>query len=250
MKSTITMLVFFLMSQIGFAQLSSRKLLRGQVVNDSVKVENVVVFNVNARTGTIAKFEGAFAITAKENDTLVFSSLMFRSKKMVLTKEDMEQDVVKITLQSLTNQLAQVNVDQSKIKSPIKNSQEAVDTKYYGDAQSSPKNTVMPNYNVIENGVDFVRMYKDVLKVLRKKNPKKNDFTTNVSFTEAVMNRVSYSFFSNSLKLRNDQIKLFLVFSENDPKSGVVLKKATDFELMDFLVGKNNEFKKITAIQK
>lgn len=250
MKSKLTILVFFIICQLGFAQDSSRKTLRGLVVNDSVKVENVVIFNVNARTGTITKFEGAFTIPAKEHDTLVISSLEFKSKKVVLTKELMEMDVMKITLQSLTNQLAEVLVEKEKIKSPIKNSQEVVDTKYYDDAQSSPKNTVMPNYNVIENGADFVRMYKDVLKILRKKDPKKKDFTSNVNFTETVMKRINYSFFSNSLKLHDDEIKLFLMFSENDTKSKSIVKKATDFELMDFLVGKNMEFKEITAVKK
>ncbi len=86
MKSNITILVFFLVSQLGFAQDSSRKIMRGQVVNDSVKVENVVIFNVNARTGTITRFEGAFTIPVKENDTLVISSLEFKSKKAVITK--------------------------------------------------------------------------------------------------------------------------------------------------------------------
>lgn len=250
MKSNIAIIVFFMMSQLVLAQQPARKTVRGLVVNDSVKVENVIVFNVNARTGTITKFEGAFTITARENDTLVFSSLMFKSKKVVITKEDIEKDVIKIPLKTFQNQLAEVVVEKNKIKSPIKNSQAVVDRKYYDDAQSSPKNTVMPNYNAIENGVDFVRMYKDVLKILRKKNPKKNDFTSNVNFTELVMKKINYSFFTNSLKLRDDEIKLFLVFSENDPKSQSIVKSGTDFEIMDFLVGKNNEFKKITAFEK
>ena len=250
MKSNITILVFFLVSQLGFAQDSSRKIMRGQVVNDSVKVENVVIFNVNARTGTITRFEGAFTIPVKENDTLVISSLEFKSKKVVITKAAIEMDVMKITLQSITNQLAEVLVEKDKIKNPVKNSQDAVDKKYYDDAQSSPKNTVMPNYNVVENGVNFVRMYKDVLNILHKKDPKKKDFTSNVNFTETVMKRIDYSFFSNSLKLHDDEIKLFLMFSENDTKSKSIVKKATNFELMDFLVGKNIEFKEITAVKK
>lgn len=250
MKTNIAILVFLLASQLGFSQNPIRKMLRAQAVNDTVKVENVIVFNVNAKVGTVSKAQGYFNITARENDTLVFSSLSFRAKKIVLTKTDLEKDLLKITLQVYTNELSEVIIEKNKIKNPTINSQSATDQKYFDDEKSSPKNTAMPNYNAIENGVDFVRMYKDVMKILRKKNPKKNDFTTNVNFTEFVMNRISYSFFTNSLKLRDDQIKLFLVFSENDPKSQSITKKSTDFEVMDFLVSKNNEFKKITALEK
>ena len=169
---------------------------------------------------------------------------------MVVTKDDLEKDVLKIILQAFPNQLAEVLVEKNKIKSPIKNSQEVVDKKYFDDEKSSPKNAVMPNYNVTENGINFVRMYKDVLKILKKKNPKKNDFTSKVSFTEVVMNRINYPFFNSSLKLHDDEIKLFLVFCENDSKATSIIKSSTDFELMDFLVNKNKEFKTITALKK
>lgn len=249
MKSNIVILVFFLISQLVFSQ-APRKMLHGQLVNDSIKVENVVIFNSNARTGTLVKYEGAFVIAARENDTLIFSSLLFKSKKMVVTKDDLEKDVLKIILRAFPNQLAEVLVEKNKIKSPIKNSQEVLDKKYFDDEKSSPKNAVMPNYNVTENGLNFVRIYKDVLKILKKKNPKKNDFTSKVSFTEVVMNRINYPFFNSSLKLHDDEIKLFLVFCENDSKATSIIKSSTDFELMDFLVGKNKEFKTITALKK
>ena len=249
MKSKIVTLVFFLISQLVFSQ-APRKMLHGQLMNDSIKVENVIIFNSNARTGTIVKYEGAFVIAARENDTLIFSSLLFKSKKVVVTKDDLEKDVLKIILQAFPNQLAEVLVEKNKIKSPIKNSQEVVDNKYFDDEKSSPKNAVMPNYNVTENGINFVRMYKDVLKILKKKNPKKNDFTSKVSFTEVVMNRINYPFFNSSLKLHDDEIKLFLVFCENDSKATSIIKSSTDFELMDFLVNKNKDFKTITALKK
>jgi hypothetical protein len=98
--------------------------------------------------------------------------------------------------------------------------------------------------------MDFVRIYKDVLKALRKNNPEKTDFTSEKSFTERVMNKVSYSFFTDTLKLNDDEIGLFLIFCENDPKSKIVMKPDNEFQLMDFLVTKNKEFKRITTFEK
>jgi hypothetical protein len=238
-----------LIGQLCFGQEIPRKLLRAQVINDSIKVENVIVFNVNAKTGAMTTSQGFFTINAKANDTLVFSSLLFKSKKIVLTRDNMTSGVLKIKLQTFTNQLTEVVISKDKINNPVENSQAAVDKKYFEDQKSSPKNTVIPA-NPIENGADFVRMYKDVIKILKTNNPKKTDFTSANTFTEVVLNRMNYPFFNSTLKLNDDEIKLFLVFCENDSKAKTLVKSSTDFELSDFLIGKNIEFKKITIPQK
>ena len=52
--------------------------------------------------------------------------------------------------------------------------------------------------------MNFVRMYKDILKVLKIKNPERTDFITPSSFTEVAMKTVSYTFFTNTLNLNED----------------------------------------------
>lgn len=248
MKNKIGILALFLLSQVCFSQLLTRKLIHGQVVNDSIKAENVVVFNVNSKTGTITSSQGFFSINIKENDTLVFLGLQFKSKKYVYS--DIKGDNLKITLQTFTHQLSEVVVSNQKNIKPIQGSQAIVDKKYVDDEKSSPKNRTMMQVGGIENPVDFVRMYKDVFKVLKKKYPKKTDFTTQTNFTKIVMQKIGYSFFTDKLKLNDDAIKLFLVFCENDSKAKMFSKSTTEFELMDFLILENMEFKKITTIDK
>lgn len=253
MKSILGIFILFLMSQISIAQETSRRIVHGQAVNDSIKVENVIVFNISAKLGAVTKLNGNFEIKARENDTLVFSSLFFKSKKVVISKEDISSSVVLVNLTAFTNQLTEVVVEnksksKEKIKPKIGSTRDIVDTKYFDDNQSSPKNTVMPS-NVTENGMDFVRMYKDVMRFLRKKNPKKNDLTSTVSFTESVIKKIKYPFFNNTLKLQDDEIKLFLVYCENDTKVKTILDTKSDFILMDYLIEKNIEFKKITSLE-
>jgi hypothetical protein len=86
-----------------------------------------------------------------------------------------------------------------------------------------------------------------VLKILRKNNPEKVDFYKDTSFSELVLKRINYSFFSNTLNLKDDEIKLFLVFCENDSKSRTLMEPSAEFQLMDFLITKNKEYKKITT---
>lgn len=250
MRTFFWIFVLFLWSQFAFTQEISRKILHGQVINDSIKVENVVVFNITGKLGTVVRSDGYFDIRAREKDTLVFSSLLFKSKRLVLSADDIKSSEIKVKLQTFTNELREVVIESNKRIKPITgNKQDIVDKKYFDDAQSSPRNTVMP-VNVTENGMDFVRMYKDVMRFLRKKNPNKNDFTTPTSFSELVMKKIKYSFFSKTLKLADDEIKLFILFSENDSKVDKSRKSKSEFELMDYLIEKNIEYKKLTVPQK
>lgn len=248
MKSKIGILALFLLSQICFGQVLTRKLIHGQVVNDSTNVENVVVFNINSKTGTVTSSQGFFAINVKENDTLVFSGLQFKSKKYIYS--EIKGSNLMIKLEVFTHHLSEVLISNKNDIKPINDSRAIVDKKYFDDQNSSPKNVAMTPVGGVENPMDFVRMYKDVIKILKKKSPKKKDFISKVNFTEIVMNKVGYSFFTDKLKLKDDAIKLFLVYCENDSKSNTFSKSSTEFELMDFLIVKNIEFKKIISFGK
>lgn len=247
MKNKISILVLFLLSQICFSQIGIRKPTRGQVVNDSINVENVVVFNVNSKTGTVTSPQGFFKIDVKENDTLVFSGLQFKSKKVVYSEI---KGILKIKLETFFYQLSEVVISKESDIKPIQGSQSIVDQNYFDDEKSSPKNRTMMQVGGIENPMDFVRMYKDVVKTINKDTTKKSNKITQTDFTEVAMQKIPYSFFNSTLKLRDDEIKLFLVFCENDAKAKMIQKSNSDFEIMNFLIEKNIEFKKITNFDK
>ncbi len=251
MKNKIGLVVLSLFCQFCVGQTLTRKPVLGQVVNDSIPLENGVVFNINSKTGSVIKPHGYFSILAKDNDTLVISSLAFKSKKIILTKKLLALPLLRVKLEAYTNQLLEVFVYSKKIVHPVEgNTQKYVDQLYSDDEKSSPKNIAMPADGTIEKGMDFVRIYKDVFKILKKNNPEKTDFASEMNFTEVAMKRVSYAFFTNTLNLKDDEISLFLVYCENDSKSRTLLKPESEFQLMDFLIIKNKEFKRIITFGK
>lgn len=247
MKNKIGILVLCFCCQFCFGQILTKKLLHGQVVNDSVKLENGVVFNVSSKTGAVINQQGFFSILAKVKDTLVFSGLAFKSKKIVLTEKEISAPLLRVKLVAVVQQLPELVVRGDKKIKPISgNTQKYVDMQAFDDEKSSPKNAAMPPDQTIDKGMDFVRIYKDVLKVLRSNNPERTDFTSDKTFTGLVMSKVDYSFFTDALKLNDDEMGLFLLFCENDSKSKEVVKSGNEFQVMDFLVTKNKEFKRIT----
>ncbi|MCW2120257.1 hypothetical protein [Flavobacterium sp. 7A] len=231
-----------------FAQAETDKMVKGQVRNQLVSVEDVIVFNTKHHAGTRVNAYGSFEILASVNDTLVFSSLVFKSKRMILTEKDFITPKIIVPLDIFTNELAEVVILAQKQVNPVTGStQRIVDAKYFDDALSSPKNTAMPSDQTIDKGMDFVRIYKGILKTMRNDNPGKQDFYKDTTFADYVISHVNYSFLANTLVLHDDQIKLFLVYCENDSKSRSLMNPALEFQLLDFLTLKNKEFKKISA---
>jgi hypothetical protein len=57
-----------------------RQSLHGQVVNDSIAVENGYVFNLNSRVTTFIGANGLFDMLAMPKDTLLITSLALKSK--------------------------------------------------------------------------------------------------------------------------------------------------------------------------
>lgn len=251
MNSKIGVLVLFLCCQFCFGQVLTSKTLHGKVVNDSIAIENGLVFNINEKTGGVIDQKGHFSILAKVKDTLVFSSLGFKTKKVVLTESEISSSFFRVKLNAIANQLLEVVVHAKYSDQPeFANTQKIVDKEYFDDDQSSPTNNLMMPTGTGENGIDVLRVYKMIFRNLKKNNPDKTDFVSDMSFTSVAMKSVSYSFFTNTLKLDDDEIGLFLLFCENDPKSRTFLGPNEQFQIMDFLISKKKEFEKITTFEK
>ncbi len=243
MKKYILVVVVLFLIQQGYSQSDDEKLFRGQLVNDSIKVENIIVFNLNSRVGVMSKEEGYFNIYALPGDTISFSSIQFKTKKILLSKTVFDERVYSVRLQQYINQLDEVVISNKKITQVSENTQKYVDKQYFDDALSSPKTTNV--YDGKTPGVDAVRLFKDILKLFKKKNPK----VIEPSFTETTLKRVKYSYFHESLKLKDNEIALFLLFCETDHKAKIISRSENLLNLMDFLYNRNKEFKEIQKVK-
>ena len=91
MKTKLSIIILGLFFQISFSQNEIRKPLHGQVISDSLSLESGYVLNVSSQTRTFISANGLFDILAKPKDTLLFSSLAFLSKKIVLTEKNCQE---------------------------------------------------------------------------------------------------------------------------------------------------------------
>ncbi|MDR6764294.1 hypothetical protein J2Y38_004523 [Flavobacterium sp. 2755] len=249
MKNKLGVFVVCLFCQIMFGQNGSRKSLHGQVTNKSLAIESGYVMNINAKSRTFIGPGGLFDILAQPKDTLVFTGLAFQSKKIVLTEKDCAQILFSVPLDLVSNELKEVVVRKDlKVQSLDKNTQKYVDMQFEDDKLSTAKNTVMYSDQTIKYGMDFVRIFKDVKKLLSKNDVKEEEIT-DIAFVEYSKANFKPDFFTKTLGLKKDEVDLFLMFCSNDPESKRHLNEDQKFELIDFLINKNAEFKKVNASQ-
>jgi hypothetical protein len=248
MKTKAVILVLFLFCQFCLGQTLVRKPLRGRVVNDSVKVESGSVFNINSKTKAFISSQGLFDIMAKPNDTLLFLSFGLKSKKIVLTDKDFAVLLLTVKLNTHITPLEEVVIKKTFIKPNLGNIQRIIDTEYFEDKQSSLDNPLMPSK--IKYGMDIDRIGKMIWKSFFKENPNKGKEVDYGDFSDIVPKRIHSFFFTNTLKLKEDEIGLFLIYCENDPKAKALLKPESEFELIEFLINKNEEFKTFATFEK
>lgn len=251
MKTKLKIICFLFFCQLSFGQNENRKSLHGQFVNESALVDNGYVFNLNSKTRTFISNQGFFDILAKAKDTLLVSSAAFKSKKIIIQDKDFAKPLFVVNLESQTTLLKEIIVKgKTEIKPAIPSSQKIVDMEFTDDAKSSPKNRTMPSDGTIEYGMDFVRIFKMASKVFKKNSAEKAGLNAQVDFSDVVSKELDSYFFTNTLKLKREEIGLFLDYCENDPKSKNLLKEEDEFMLIDFLITKNEEFKRITTFEK
>ncbi len=100
------------------------------------------------------------------------------------------------------------------------------------------------------NSLDFIRIAGMLLSLFKKENDSPKKVSPEIKFKDIAMTTYEESFFVNTLKLKPDEIALFLEFCDADPNSKKVLENTNPLKIMDYLITKNIEFKKLPSGEK
>lgn len=72
--------------------------VRGKILSDSASVEDVHIINLSSRKGSLSNSEGVFFMNVKENDTLQFSNIQFKTKTLIISKEIVQSGALTVKL--------------------------------------------------------------------------------------------------------------------------------------------------------
>jgi len=107
MKSSCILFLLLAISSPSFSQESI--ILKGKITADSIDAP-IHIINITAEKGTVTEASGEFQIEVKQNDLLLFSSVQFQKKEVLVTSEVLSSGFLAIELQKELTELDEVRV--------------------------------------------------------------------------------------------------------------------------------------------
>jgi hypothetical protein len=241
-RKLLTTLLFFI-SHFIYSQT-----VKGRVVANNYAVANVEIVNANSKELTVSDANGSFSITAKTNEALVFISKEHELKKIIINPKLFIKNELIVELMLKAEELNEVtitNMPSIKLSKDAKWEQAKLDQYTLEKNASKLKNPGVYD-GTIENGMDIMRIGGMIFKLFtKKKDAVKKVATEPIDFITLAKTNCDRRFFLETLQLKPDQIDLFLQFCENDPKSSTLLNDSNELAVMEFLLNKHIEFKKL-----
>ena len=233
--------LFFLVLLSGMVlSAQQRTFLNGKLLyrNNNVVAANVI--NNSSQFNTITDSNGEFQIDVLEGDEIIFSSVEFKFKTVIITKEILKKNrlVVNIT--------ERVNILDEIVISP-ENTEKFIDLKeeefkgydYVFDKSTKVVNTLTDDRQFTD-GLNIVNIAKLISSIIGGKNQVEKE---KLKASEVLPYVFADDFFINDLNLRQDQILGFLIYVDSKLPSQKLLQVSQQFQLIDFLIIESNNYK-------
>ncbi len=239
MKYWLTSL--FALSFILVSAQEKRQLLKGRLLYRNANVVAANVVNNTAQTNTITDGEGEFEILAKAGDEVIFSSVQFRIKALTITQDIIRKNRLVVEVNERVNVLDEIVVGPE-------NTQKFLDLKkeefskvdYTQDKSTKIENTIMRQGQLV-NGLNVVNVAKLLAKVIQRN---KNEASRTLIPSKVLPLIFEESFFISDLGLEQDEVVGFLEEMDLKLPSDRLLKKDKEFQLIEFLYLKSEQYKK------
>lgn len=235
MKIKLPWYFLLILFQNSFSQVETQ--FQAKIICDDLPLQGIEVLNLTSKKTTKSDTNGKFSILVKAKDSLMFVSKDYYYKKIVVDFDDLDDDNFIVSLVKKPEVLDEVVVFSIKkfpkikfdknIANQIKIEKEANNPKPYGVYDG----TIV---NGIGTSIDLP---------FGKKKKKQ------IMFKELVRKNYNETFFLETLKLTSDEIGLYLEFCDADPLSKTISATTNPFIIIDFLMRKNNEFRKMLALE-
>jgi hypothetical protein len=216
-----------------FAQEKGAVACRGKVNADMTNLEGIYVINLNTENAAITDVKGFFTINAKVGDSLLLSSVQFKSVTKAITTQDLSS-LFFVTMHPIMNELKEVVVKRPSV------SAESLGIIPYGQKKYTPAErkifTATSGF-----GIDpLLNLFSGRTSMLKKEL----EVEKKEGYLVQLENLFDKNHYVNTLHIPSDYVKGFLYFAVENPKFTRVLKtkNRTSIEfLMSELAAQYNE---------
>ena len=211
-----------------FAQEKGAVACRGKVNADMTNLEGIYVINLNTENAAITDAKGFFTINAKVGDSLLLSSVQFKSVTKAITSEDLSS-LFFVTMHPIMNELKEVIVRRYPNISA-----EALGIIPYGIKKYTPaerKLATASSGSLNPMGLDPLLNYFSGRTAMLKKELEVEKKETFLAQLEAMFDQ---NHLVNTLHIPSIYVKGFLYFAVENPKFTRVLetKNHTSIEFL------------------
>jgi len=231
---------------------SNRENIKGNIINDSLSVENIHVINKNSGKATITDKYGEFLIPVKENDTLFISSIQFENKNIRITDFIVKHKKLTIILFLKINKLKEVIVKEHRLSGNLQTDIHTTNIKNVADeftlelpnAGSIP----IPSIDSLDiqlglimsmNLDAFYRRINGNFKKLKKlQQLEKED-----EILKSIRNSITDNYFIESLKIPKDYIRNFLQYLVSKDIINLYIQNKK-MEVINLLINESFEYRK------
>jgi hypothetical protein len=240
-----TLFALLFVCQFSFSQ--TEKPLKGVVSSENFLLYNVDVINKNSQKSTTTNDKGEFVITVKANDSLLFYIKNFILKRLKVSSKQIELNNLQVEMLKKAEELEEVVVAR---KQNLKLSNDKKYEQSKRDEYATEKFDNNEGYQAMRkgtfvNGLNFVTIGKKLLDLLSKEKEPGIESSPEIEFAVLAKNTCDQKFYLETLKLKPEEIDLFLQFCDTDPRSKELIKNHNVLSMMDFLSAKNIEFQKL-----
>lgn len=206
------------------------------MAND-LPINNVEVINISSKEVVTANSDGVFEIKATKGNWISFYHKNYDVVKLYVDSLFDYNSTLEIKLTEKTIKIEEVLVEK---KQPFLKGM-----KYGMPVIPYNKPSVHFNDGSIPNGMDFMAIGKMIIGLFKNKDKIKIKEKKPVEFRAFTSQSYTTDFLASSLKLKTEEIEEFLNFCSFDPKAKEAVENSEKLVLLQFLISKLEEYKKV-----
>ncbi|PRX45828.1 hypothetical protein [Salegentibacter salegens] len=242
MKSSFFLVFLLIFSAHLFSQESI--ILKGKILADSIEAP-IHIINITAEKGTVTEAGAEFSVEVRENDLLLFSSVQFQKKEILITSEILSSGFLEIELQKDLTELDEVRLHQlsGNLASDIKEIK-TFDPRIIGFALSDKEPLSIEERKLVamSSPMDPVGLIYGAISGESEKLKKAIENNKLSALVYKARELVPDAYFTETLLLPENKIMDFLYYCSLKPNFEELVKKNDPLVLIEFLKGMVPEY--------
>jgi len=256
-------LTFLVMNTLCGQSLFNSK-LEGRISSTTKDVEGVHVRNISQKKAVITDAKGFFSITAKVNDTIVFSAIQFKKKEIVLSNEMLDATSLIVHMEEAMNKLDEVVVTPYNLSGELGKDLKTLEIdpvvsastlglpnagkKKLIQSERLLREAAMPKFNMaMLTAIPFNPLINAITgrtKMLKERVARDKKYL----MSQEVQKTFTDSTFLKTLKIPKDKMDDFMYFCEVDSTFETTVKSKDQLKIWEFLRKKSEVYRSNNAI--